>query len=303
MLEFTKYQGTGNDYLFVDGREKQLDWPDLAVRMSDRHYGIGADGLIVAAPSTKAPVRMRMFNADGSEGEMCGNGIRCFAKFVIERDIAAPKGDSLDVETGAGVMNIIPRWQAEHVTSAKVDMGEPILRSSDVPVDPSKAGPSDYGALDAALVEELGLSASDLLFDASIEVDGTSFKGTAVSMGNPHFVSFIEMQVAEVPLERQGLGRMVEHHAAFPNRMNFHVVNVVDRTHLTTRTWERGSGITLACGTGASAVVVAARLHGLVDDEVIVTLPGGDLTITWPGHGSVILEGDAVEVFSGEWPA
>jgi diaminopimelate epimerase len=141
-----------------------------------------------------------------------------------------------------------------------------------------------------------------LLFDAPIQVDGTSFTGTAVSMGNPHFVSFLDTPVSEVGLERQGLGPLVEHHAAFPQRINFHIVNVVDRTHLLSRTWERGSGITLACGTGASAMVVAARLHGLVDDDVIVTLPGGDLTITWPGYGPVFMEGDAVEVFSGEFP-
>ena len=300
MLPFTKYQGTGNDYLFVDGRDRSLDWPELAVRMSDRHFGVGADGLIVATKSASAPVRMRMFNADGSEGEMCGNGIRCFAKFVLEQGIAVPDGGSLAVETGAGVLSLVPRWQAEQVTGASVDMGPPILRALDVPADATKAGPSNYGALDAAMVEELGLSATDLLFDAPIAVDRVTFTGTVVSMGNPHFVVFIDHPVAEVPLEH--LGPLMEHHEAFPKRVNFHVANVVDREHIVTRAWERGSGITLACGTGASAIVVAARLHGLVGDQVVVTLPGGDLTIAWPGHGSVIMEGDAVEVFSGEYP-
>jgi diaminopimelate epimerase len=301
MVRFTKYQGTGNDYLFVDGRGERHDWPQLAIRMSDRHFGVGSDGLIVAESSTAAAVRMRMFNADGTEGEMCGNGIRCFAKFVIEHEIVASARDALDVETGAGVLTIVPRWQADRITSARVDMGSPILRAADVPAVPANAGGSDYAALDAALAEELGLAPGDLLFDAPVEVDGTSVTGTAVSMGNPHFVAFIDDPVADVALEH--LGPLVEHHAAFPNRINFHVVNVVDRAHLVTRTWERGSGITLACGSGASAMVVAARLHGLVDDEVTVTLPGGDLAITWLGHGSVILEGDAVEVFSGEFPA
>jgi diaminopimelate epimerase len=301
-LQFTKYQGAGNDYLFIDGREHQHDWPELARRMSDRHFGVGADGLIIAVRSTRAPIRMRIFNADGSESEMCGNGIRCFSKFVLEHEIVPSTRGPLEIETKSGVLTVVPHWMAERVTSAMVDMGAPVLRARDVPVDPSAAGASNLVQLNAPLVEELGLSPSDLLFDVPIQVDGTSFTGTAVSMGNPHFVSFLDTPVSEVGLERQGLGSLVEHHAAFPQRINFHIVNVVDRTHLLSRTWERGSGITLACGTGASAMVVAARLHGLVDDDVIVTLPGGDLTITWPGYGPVFMEGDAVEVFSGEFP-
>lgn len=301
MVDFTKYQGAGNDYLFIDARERDEDWGKLAVAMSERHFGVGADGIILAAKSANAPIRMRIFNADGSEGEMCGNGIRCFAKFVLERGIVEGGRESLSVETGAGVLKVAPVWSGGKVTGARVDMGAPILRAKDVPVDVSKAGPSDYGALDAGLVEELGLAAKDLLFDAPIQVNGSAFTGTAVSMGNPHFVTFIDTPVDEVPLEH--LGPMVEHHAAFPRRINFHIVNLDGRGHMVTRTWERGSGITLACGTGASAMVVAARLHGLVDDEVRVTLPGGDLNITWPGQGPVIMEGDAVEVFSGSWPS
>lgn len=300
MVEFTKYQGTGNDYLFIDGRTADRDWPTLAMSMADRHFGVGSDGVIVAAASDKAPVRMRIFNADGSEGEMCGNGIRCFSKFVIERGLIARPDGSLNVETNAGVLSITPTWAGDRVIGARVDMGAPILRASDVPVDPAKAGGSDYAALTAGLVEELGLSATDLLFDAPITVDGRTFTGTGVSMGNPHYVSFINEPVDSVALEH--LGPLVEHHAAFPKRINFHIVNVIDRTRLVTRTWERGSGITLACGTGASAMVAAARLHGFVDDDVVVTLPGGDLRITWPGHGSVFMEGDAVEVFSGSFP-
>jgi diaminopimelate epimerase len=298
MVEFTKYQGTGNDYLFIDGRETDEDWSSLAARMSDRHFGVGADGIIVATTSAKAPVRMRMFNADGSEGEMCGNGIRCFTKFVIERDIIERPGEGpVDVETGAGLLSIQPRWQAGRVTGARVDMGTPILKAVDVPVWASQAGPSNHALLDTSLVEAMGLSADDLLFDSAIEVSSATFVGTAVSMGNPHFVAFVQQPVDEMPLEY--LGPLVEHHPAFPKRVNFHIVNIDDRGHLVSRTWERGSGITLACGTGASAMVVAARLHGLVDDEVRVTLPGGDLTITWPGYGSLFMEGDAVEVFSG----
>jgi diaminopimelate epimerase len=301
MVRFTKYQGAGNDYLFIDGREQPEDWPALAKAMSDRHFGIGSDGIIVAVSSSEAPIRMRMFNADGSEGEMCGNGLRCFAKFTLEGGMVDSGSDSLAIETGVGVLTVEPRWTSGRVTGALVDMGDPILRSVDVPVDASKVGASDYAALDAGLVEELGLKNQDLLFDAPIQVNGTTFIGTAVSMGNPHIVAFIDQPVSEVELDK--VGPLMEHHGAFPKRANFHVVNVVDRQLFVSRTWERGSGLTLACGTGASAMVVAARLHGLVDDVVNVRVPGGELTITWLGHGPVTMEGDAVEVFSGEFPA
>ncbi len=300
-MQFTKLQGTGNDYIYVNGLDDERDWSDLSRRIADRHFGVGADGLIVVKPSDRADVRMRMFNADGSEGEMCGNGIRCFAKFVLERELVPSKGETLSVETNAGVLSISPHWSGGSVTGARVDMGGPILRANDVPVVPARVGASDYAKLDAALAESLGLTPDDLLFDAPVAVDGSTFVGTAVSMGNPHFVAFIHGPVADVPLER--LGPLMEHHDAFPKRINFHVVNVVGRDKLVSRTWERGSGLTLACGTGASAMVVAARLHRLVDDVVNVTLPGGELTITWPGHGSVLMDGDAVEVFSGEFPA
>jgi diaminopimelate epimerase len=299
-MRFTKLQGAGNDYVYVNGLTEQRDWPELSRRMADRHFGVGADGLIVVTASDKAPVRMRMFNADGSEGEMCGNGIRCFAKYVLERELVPSNGGSLDVETGAGVLTVVPRWEGRAVVGARVDMGAPILRAVDVPAAPANAGASDYTALDAEMTKAIGLAPTDLLFDAPIAVDGVPFVGTAVSMGNPHFVCFIDEPVSEVPLER--LGPLMEQHAAFPRRVNFHVVNLVDRTHIVSRTWERGSGLTLACGTGASAMVVAARLHGLVDDEVSVRVPGGELTITWAGSGSVLMDGDAVEVFSGEFP-
>lgn len=303
MVDFTKYQGAGNDYLFIDARNEQQDWPELAKVMSDRHFGVGADGIILAAPSqtSDAPVRMRIFNADGSEGEMCGNGLRCFAKFVIERDLVAGGRESLNVETGAGVLTVEPLWDSGSVTGARVNMGEPVLRALDVPVDPTQAEESEYAALDRELVKSLGLTPEDLMFDAFLYAQGTPIVGTAVSMGNPHFVSFLDTPVYDIPLEK--VGPLVENHPAFPNRVNWSVANIRDRGHLIGRTWERGSGITLACGTGVSAVVVAARLHGLVDDHVSLEWPGGTLGITWPGHGPVILEGDAVEVFSGAFSA
>ena len=303
-MEFTKLQGAGNDYLYVDGlREDGLrerrDWPDLARKMSDRHFGAGADGLIVVAPSSVADARMRMFNADGSEGEMCGNGIRCFAKFVLERGLVEAGPAPLRVETNAGVLAVEPRWEGARVTGARVGMGEPVLRAADVHVDLAALGPSDYAALDDSLADALGVRPDELAFDASLAVDGASFALTAVSMGNPHVTAFLAEPVADVPLDR--LGPLVERHAAFPRRVNFHIVNVEARDRIVSRTWERGSGLTLACGTGASAMVVAARLRGLVGDDVRVEVPGGALTISWPGRGPVLMEGDAVEVFSGEW--
>lgn len=299
-MHFTKLQGAGNDYIYVDGLHEQRDWPDIARRVSDRHFGIGADGLIVVAPSERAAIRMQMFNADGSEGEMCGNGIRCFAKFVLERGMVPANGHTLDVETGAGVLSIAPHWSDGHVVGARVNMGEPILRAADVPVDVSKMGPSDYTALDVDLIKSLGLRPDELAFDAPVEVNGVTFALTAVSMGNPHVTAFIDEPVNDVELDR--LGPRMEHHEAYPRRINFHLANVVARDHLISRTWERGSGLTLACGTGVSSIVVAARLHGMVDDEVRVEVPGGELTITWPGHGPVFMDGDAVEVFSGDFP-
>ncbi len=303
MIEFTKYQGAGNDYLFIDARNEQLDWPNLAKAMSDRHFGVGADGIILAAPSqtSAAPVRMRIFNADGSEGEMCGNGLRCFAKFVIERDLITGGRESMNVETGAGVLTVEPLWESSSVVGARVNMGEPILRALDVPADPEQTEGSVRDYMDVELVKALGVDPEEVMFEAMLRSEGMPIIGTAVSMGNPHFISFLDNPVRSVELER--VGSKVEHHAAFPNRVNFSIANVIDRSHITGRTWERGSGLTLACGTGVSAVVVAARLHGYVDDHVSLEWPGGTLGITWPGHGPVILEGDAVEVFSGTFSA
>ncbi|MCH8848096.1 MAG: diaminopimelate epimerase [Chloroflexi bacterium] len=299
-MQFTKLQGAGNDYIFVDGLAQQRDWSELSRRVSDRHFGIGSDGLIVAARSERADIRMRMWNADGSESEMCGNGIRCFAKFVLERKLVPSPNGALSVETGAGLIAVTPLWEDGRITGARVDMGAPVLRARDVPADPAALGPSDYAKLDAGIIEAFGLAPDDLVFAAPLTVDGATFAGSAVSMGNPHFVALLDEPVAGVALER--LGPLVEHHAAFPNRVNFTVANVEGRGRIVSRTWERGSGETMACGTGVCATVVAARLHGLVDDRVSVRVPGGEITVTWPGHGPVIMEGDAVEVFSGEWP-
>ncbi len=299
-MRFSKMHGAGNDYVFIDGRGvEERDWASLAARVSDRHFGVGSDGLIVAVASDVADVRMRMWNADGSESEMCGNGIRCFAKFVLERDAAPAASGALRVETGAGVLTVEPGWDdAGRVAYAKVDMGEPTLRASDVPVNAAQLGASDYARLDRALLDALGLRAEETVFDAAVTGAGEQFEVTAVATGNPHAVAFIEAPVAEVALDR--IGPAIEHHPAFPNRVNFHVANLKGRGRIAMRPWERGAGLTLACATGAAATVVAARLHGFVDDLVAVELPGGEVRVTWEGRGSMLMEGAVQEVFTGE---
>ena len=299
-MRFSKMHGAGNDYVFIDGRGiEEPDWPSVAARVSDRHFGVGSDGLIVAVPSAVADIRMRMWNADGSESEMCGNGIRCFAKFVLERGAAPSASGALRVETGAGVLTVEPSWDDRgRVVYAKVDMGEPTLRAADVPADSARLGPSDYTRLDRALLAALGVDAEETLFDAAVTGAGERFDITAVATGNPHAVAFIDAPVAQVALDR--VGPAVEHHPAFPNRVNFHVANLKGRGRIAMRPWERGAGLTLACATGAAATVVAARLHGFVDDRVTVELPGGEVAVTWRGRGPMLMEGPVQEVFTGE---
>ena len=285
-MQFTKMEGAGNDYVYIDARHQQQDWAELSRRMSDRHFGIGSDGLILIADSDVADLKMVMFNADGSQGEMCGNGIRCFAKYAIERDIAAPSSNGLTVETPAGIRTVAPTYEGPRITGARVAMGAPILAPAEVPVTLEGAGP------DVAKGPVLAYPFS---------MDGHDLPLSFVSMGNPHAISFIDQPVADFPLLT--VGPRVEHHEMFPRRVNFEIVNVDAPGKLTARVWERGSGETLACGTGACAIAVAARLSGHCGDEVDVTLPGGTLHIQWDGHGEVMMEGPATEVFTGEWAA
>lgn len=278
-MKFKKYHGAGNDYIYVDARAERKDWQLLARAVSDRHIGVGGDGLIILLPSNIADVRMRIFNADGSEAEMCGNGIRCFVRFALEENIRVAVADIVNVETAIGVLAVTPIWEDGQMSRASVDMGAPRLQPAEIPLALKGDGP---------VIDHLLTVADD-----SVEITG-------VSMGNPHAVVFLQQGVAEYPLHR--VGPQVEVHPLFPNRVNFEIVNVLDRDRLQVRVWERGSGLTQACGTGACAVVVAARLHGLVDDQVDVDLPGGTLRVTWPGRGTVILEGPIAEVFEGVWP-
>ncbi|MDP6494081.1 MAG: diaminopimelate epimerase [Dehalococcoidia bacterium] len=280
-MRFTKMHGAGNDYVLLDARDKEADWPALAKCLCERHMGVGADGLLLVMPSDSADVRMVMYNPNGSEAEMCGNGIRCLAKYVLERDIVDRNKSFLTIETMTGILGLEPIWHDGKVDHARVAMGEPELRSGMVPV---------------ALSEDV---AGGLVMDYPLDLDGTALSLTFVSMGNPHAIAFIESPVNKFPLHV--IGPEVERHRIFPNRVNFSIVNAKAGRRVVARTWERGVGETLACGTGACAIAVASRLHGYTGDDVDITLPGGVLTVTWDGVGQVYLEGPTVEVFEGEW--
>ncbi|MDO8751257.1 MAG: diaminopimelate epimerase [Dehalococcoidia bacterium] len=298
-MRFTKMHGAGNDYVLLDARGQDRDWPKLAREMCDRHYGIGADGLLLVAPSSVADIRMRMFNPDGSEAEMCGNGIRCFAKYVVERGIVAPGERALRVETGNGVLDVVPLVDGQgRVARVRVSMGEPRFGADDIPVRlPEGARGLQVNITKVPL--DINKRALDIIAGYEVKLDGHSFRITCVSMGNPHAVAFVELPVGQFPL--QVVGPLMEHHPMFPKRVNFHVVNVVDRGRLRARTWERGAGLTLACGTGACAIHAASRLLGLTDSMVQLEMPGGVLEVTWEGRGPVYLEGPVEEVFEGEW--
>ena len=276
-MKFTKMQGIGNDYVYVNCLQETIENPsELAKKISDRHYGVGSDGLIMINPSDKADFEMEMYNADGSRGEMCGNGIRCVAKYVY--DYGLTDKTSISVETLAVIKYLDLTVEDGKVVLVKVDMGKPMLRPEEVPV----------------------VSEKEEVIDEPITVDGQEYRMTCVSMGNPHAVVFIDQDVKEFPLETVGV--KFENHERFPKRVNTEFVNVLDRHTAQMRVWERGSGETLACGTGACAVAVACALNGLTEDEVTVKLLGGDLQIKWDREkNTVYMTGPAEVVFDGEW--
>lgn len=274
-MKFTKMQGLGNDYVYVNCFEEKIENPsELAVKVSDRHFGIGSDGLILIRPSEVADFRMTMFNADGSESEMCGNGIRCVGKYVY--DYGLTDKTEVSVETLAGIKYLKFFIKDGKVDMVTVNMGEPILKPELVPV----------------------VGEGDAVIDSPIEVDGKEYKMTCVSMGNPHSVVFVD-DVDNFPLHE--VGPLFEHHKAFPRRVNAEFCQVIDRTHAKMRVWERGTGETLACGTGTCATAVACILNGKTEDEVTITLLGGDLIIRWDREKNVIyMTGPARVVFDGE---
>ena len=277
-MKFTKMQGLGNDYVYVNCfSEKVPDPSELAVRISDRHFGVGSDGLILICPSDKADFEMVMYNADGSRGEMCGNGIRCVAKYVY--DYGLTDKTSISVETLGGIKYLDLAVEGGKVKLVKVDMGRPILTPSEIPVEAD----------------------GEQAVDESIETDGKEYRMTCVSMGNPHAVIFVEEDVKDIPLEM--IGPKFENHKRFPNRINTEFARVLDRKTVEMRVWERGSGETLACGTGACAVAVSCILNGMTEDNVTVKLLGGDLQIEWDREkDTVYMTGPAEVVFDGVWP-
>lgn len=276
-MRVTKMHGLGNDYIYVIP-EREMDWPDISRRVSERHFGIGSDGLILALPSDVADMKMRMFNADGSEAEMCGNGIRCVAKFAVEEGLVADGIEVVTVETLAGIKTLQLFREGGVITGARVDMGPPSFDPAALPANVEGPGP---------------------VIDLPLTLDGVDLKLTLVSVGNPHAIHYIDSDPDGFPLER--IGPLVENHPLFPRRTNFQVVQVLDRGHVKHRVWERGSGITLASGTSATAVAAASRLRGFTGDRIIDSLPGGDLTLEWDGAGAVFMSGPATRVMDGEW--
>ena len=274
-MKFTKMHGCGNDYVYVNLFEEKVENPaEVSIKVSDRHFGIGSDGLITIGPSDKADFRMHIYNADGSEAEMCGNGIRCVAKYVYDHHLTDKT--EITVETGAGVLTLILFPEDGKVQQVRVDMGEPILEPSQIPV----------------------VAKGDKVIDEPIEVGGKTWNMTCVSMGNPHAVVFVD-DTANFPLETYG--PLFENHERFPKRTNTEFVQIISRTEANMRVWERGSAETWACGTGTCACVMACILNGKTEDKVLVHLRGGDLTIEYDRESNhVFMTGPATEVFMGE---
>lgn len=275
-MKFTKMEGCGNDYVYVNLFEEEIENPEkLSIAVSDRHFGIGSDGLITIGPSEKADFRMRIYNADGSEAEMCGNGIRCVAKYVYEHKLTDKT--EISVESGAGIKYLKLFITDGRVLSVRVDMGKPILAPELIPVE----------------------AEGDRAVDEPITVAGKEWRMTCVSMGNPHAVVFVD-HVADFPIEQYG--PEFENHPRFPKRTNTEFVQIISRTEASMRVWERGAAETWACGTGTCATVMACILNGYTDNKVLVHLRGGDLTIEYePDTNHIYMTGPAREVFTGEW--
>lgn len=277
-MQFTKMHGAGNDYVYVNCFQERLpdDIPGLAVAVSDRHKGIGADGLILICPSERGDALMRMFNADGSESEMCGNGVRCVAKYVYDHGIA--RRDELRIETGRGVLTLQMFPGANgRIEKVRVNMGAPILTAAEIPTT----------------------LPGDPPIRVPLQAAGRQFEVTCVSMGNPHCVTFVDEVNDDWVLR---VGPQVEQHPAFPRRVNAEFIQVLSPREFRMRVWERGSGETQACGTGACASAVAGVLAGLLERKTLAHLPGGDLELEWGATGEVYLTGPATEVFTGDWP-
>ncbi len=273
-MRFTKMHGAGNDYVYVNCFEELFpsDVAKLAIQISDRHFGVGGDGLVLICPSEVADARMRMFNADGSEAEMCGNAVRCVAKYLYDHGIA--RNESLKIETGRGVLALQCQVENGRVQSVRVNMGPPILKSAEIPTTLPNDPP----------------------IRQTLVAAGREFEVTCVSMGNPHCITFVDEITDDWVLR---VGPEIERHPAFPRRINAEFIQVLSPSEFRMRVWERGSGETLACGTGACAAAVAGVLAGLTQRKVTAHLRGGDLQLDWADSGDVFMTGPATEVFSG----
>ena len=276
-MKFTKMQGCGNDYVYVNGFVEKIDTeakPDIVRRLSDRHFGIGGDGVIFINPSEIADFEMEMFNADGSRSQMCGNGIRCVAKYVY--DYGLTDKTSLTIESFGAIKYIDLTVENGKVSLVKVNMGAPILNAKDVPV----------------------LSENEQVIDEEIEVEGKTYRMTCVSMGNPHAIVYMD-DVKNLDIDK--VGPYFENHKRFPERVNTEFVRVMDRNTVEMRVWERGTGETLACGTGCCAIAVSCILNGLTEDKVTVKVLGGELLCEWDREANLVyMTGPAVTVFDGE---
>lgn len=281
-MKFAKLQGLGNDFILVDGRSMEEDWSTLALMMCDRHFGVGADGLLLLGKSAQPVFDMRMFNPDGSEAEACGNGLRCFVRYLVSNGLVTPSASSVDVATMAGTRKVEIIWDGNRANLFRAAMGRPRFAPDEIPI-----------LLDRELLD----IKNDITY--LVEVNGEVLPLSLVNMGNPHAVYFSNSDVSSFPLGE--LGPKIENHPLFPKRTNFEVAHAINPTTVEVRVWERGAGETLACGSGACAVAVAGKLMGLSESKVDIILPGGHLTVEWNGMGEAFLTGPAELVFYGDW--
>ena len=276
-MEFTKMHGIGNDYVYIDARNQSANWSEVAKTVSDRHFGIGGDGLILIHDSDKADLRMQMFNSDGSEGEMCGNGIRCFVKLAVEKNMLHSKPESVSVETPAGILNVVPQYNGDSVSGCTVNMGLPILIPSQVPV-----------SLDSEW------NNCDMILDYPFNDFGQNLKMAFVSMGNPHAICFIEEPVDEFPLTE--IGPKIENHDYFPEKCNVTFAKVINSNHIKVKVWERGAGLTRACGTAACATAVASSILNLTERNTNIEFSEGLLNIEWNQNNNIYMKGKVSEI-------
>jgi diaminopimelate epimerase len=284
-MDFMKMQGAANDFVLVDARNIKRDWSKLAMAICDRHLGVGCDSLILLMPSDKADFGLRTFDADGSEAETCGNGIRCMARYVLEKGLIRPDVEEITIETIATINHVKMERRNGRVVKFWANMGKPRLAADQIPVN-----------------LESGKNVTEIngMLSYKVKVASVDLTLNLVSMGNPHAVHFTREAVADFPLAT--LGPLVEKMSVFPNRVNFEVARVLDFKNLEARVWERGVGETLACGSGACAITVASKLLGYTEAKVDIKLRGGILNAEWNGAGEVVLGGPAEKVFEGKWP-